>query len=68
MSTSDSGPIHADQLDRARGTANEYLQQGREKAEELTSSIEGLIRNQPLQAMVVAAGIGFVLGACWMRR
>lgn len=68
MSTVQSGFDPAGQLDAARETAAEYLQSGRQKAEELTSTVEKLIRDQPVQALAVAAGIGFVLGACFMRR
>jgi ElaB/YqjD/DUF883 family membrane-anchored ribosome-binding protein len=56
------------EVDRAREVTQEYLRQGREKVEDLTSNVEGMIRNQPGQALLVAAAVGFVLGACFMRR
>ena len=68
MSAVECHPSVSGELDRARSATQDYLRQGREKAEELTSNVEGLIRNQPTQALLVAAAVGFVLGACWMRR
>jgi ElaB/YqjD/DUF883 family membrane-anchored ribosome-binding protein len=68
MSTVQHDSDLAGPLDHARSTAQEYLRQGREKAEELTFDVERLIRKQPTQALLVAAAAGFVLGAGWMRR
>ena len=56
------------QVERAQEAVGEYYEAAREKVEDLTTTVEKLIRDQPTQALLVAAGVGFVLGACWMRR
>ena len=48
--------------------AASFCQQQREKAEQIGRSVEDSVRSQPLRAVLVAAGAGFVLGALWMRR
>ncbi|MBI3461789.1 MAG: DUF883 family protein [Planctomycetes bacterium] len=68
MSTVQSRSNSAGQTEGVCETANDYMELAREKAEELTETTEKLIRSRPAQALCVAAGIGFVLGACWMRR
>ena len=42
--------------------------QGREKVRQVEQSIEQYIREQPLKSMLIAAGVGLVLGRFWMRR
>ena len=46
----------------ARHTAGEYLGQGREKAMAFEHSVEGQIKARPLGAILVAGGIGFLIG------
>ncbi len=48
--------------------ATEYLAMGREKALAMSDAVEEQIRTRPVQAVTVAAGIGFVLGLLWTRR
>ncbi len=55
-------------LASARETASEYLERGREQALELGHTVERQIRTQPMRAILIAAGVGFLLGACLMRR
>lgn len=58
----------ADYLERGRERAGEYLEEGRERAMELQSSLEDRIRQQPMNAVLCAAGVGFVLGILFNRR
>jgi ElaB/YqjD/DUF883 family membrane-anchored ribosome-binding protein len=51
-----------------RHSAEDYFEQGREKALELSETMEQRIRSQPIAALAVAAGIGFLIGAIWSRR
>jgi len=51
-----------------RETTSEYLEQGREKAQDLGQTLERQIRSQPMMAILVAAGLGFLVGALWSRR
>ena len=57
-----------EQVENLRGVANEYFEQGRERAKDLEKTLESRIREQPLQSALIAAGIGFVIGVCLMRR
>ena len=57
-----------DQLENLRDTAGEYYEQGRAKAEELCGSLEQRIQRTPLQSVMIAAGVGFVLGMIITRR
>ena len=41
--------------------------QGRESLQDLNRTIEGQIRRRPLQALLVAGGIGVLLGILWQR-
>jgi len=56
-----------DQMECLSETANEYIERGREEAMQLAGSLEHKIREQPVQSVLVAAGIGFLFGALWLR-
>jgi len=57
-----------ERLNQVRDRAGEYLQEGRDRAMEMERSVEGQIRSQPVQAMLIAAGVGFLLGMLFIRR
>ncbi len=46
----------------ARDTAADYLDKGREKATELEETLEIQIRSRPIRSILIAAGIGFLVG------
>jgi ElaB/YqjD/DUF883 family membrane-anchored ribosome-binding protein len=48
--------------------ASEYYQQGREKAQVLEQTLEAQIREKPIQSLLIAGGIGLLLGLLWNRR
>ena len=50
---------------QAAGT--QVYEQGRESLQDLNRTIEGQIRRRPLQALLVAGGIGVLLGFLWQR-
>ena len=50
---------------QAAGT--QVYEQGRESLQDLNRTIEGQIRARPLQALLVAGGIGVLLGLLWRR-
>jgi ElaB/YqjD/DUF883 family membrane-anchored ribosome-binding protein len=50
---------------QAAGT--QVYAQGRESLQDLNQTIEGQIRQRPLQALLVAGGIGALLGLLWQR-
>ncbi len=50
-----------------RDSASEYYEQGKERAREWEHSLEQYVQEKPLQAVLIAAGIGVVLGLLWKR-
>jgi len=55
------------QYQQALDTAQDYYQQGRDKAMEWQGQVEEYVREQPLKALAIAAGVGVVLGILWKR-
>ncbi|MDZ4819255.1 MAG: hypothetical protein SGJ20_09810 [Planctomycetota bacterium] len=45
-----------------------YYEQGRECAADFEQSLETKIRERPIGAILVAAGVGFLVGMCWTRK
>jgi ElaB/YqjD/DUF883 family membrane-anchored ribosome-binding protein len=50
---------------QAPGT--QVYEQGRESLQDLNRTIEAQIRERPIQALLVAGGIGVLLGLLWRR-
>ena len=50
---------------QAAGT--QVYEQGRESLQDLNRTIEGQIRQRPIHALLVAGGIGVLLGFLWQR-
>lgn len=48
--------------------AAEYYQQGLKKAENIGHNVEMRIQKNPIQSLLIVAGIGLVMGALWNRR
>lgn len=57
-----------EKLTELRDTATEYYEKGRERVVEAEQSMEDYIREQPVKSVLIAAGIGFLFGACYLRR
>ena len=68
----------SEQMNQLRDSANEYYQQGREKAmeyyeqgreraTEMEQDLENYIREQPIKSVMIAAGVGMLLGILWRR-
>jgi ElaB/YqjD/DUF883 family membrane-anchored ribosome-binding protein len=51
-----------------RDTAKQYLDEGRSRLEHLGDDVQSRVAEQPIKALLVAAGIGFLIGAIWTRR
>ena|SRR5689334_5342250 len=45
----------------------QIYEQGRESFEDLSQTLEAQIRERPVQALLVAGGIGLLLGLLWRR-
>lgn len=50
-----------------RDQAQDYYQQGRERAMEWEQGLEEYVREKPLQSLLIAAGVGMLLGMIWKR-
>jgi ElaB/YqjD/DUF883 family membrane-anchored ribosome-binding protein len=56
------------QYDQLRDQASDYYEQGRQRALEMEQSLEQYVQEKPIQALLIAAGVGVVLGWLWKRR
>jgi ElaB/YqjD/DUF883 family membrane-anchored ribosome-binding protein len=58
----------SDSADALRETANDYLEQGKTKAREAGEMVQEKVGEKPITSLLVAASIGFLIGALWVRR
>jgi len=56
-----------EQYDRLAGQAHEYYDQGRKMAQDWEQGIESYVREKPVKALLMAAGVGVLLGVLWRR-
>src|SRR5882757_9263135 len=56
-----------EQYENLRDTATEYYDQGRQKAMEWQEGLEQYVQEQPVKALLIAAGIGALLGIIWKK-
>ena len=57
-----------EKVEQLRASASEYCEEGRDKVQQVEHSFEQFVRQQPLKAVLIAAGVGLLLGGLWMRR
>jgi ElaB/YqjD/DUF883 family membrane-anchored ribosome-binding protein len=57
-----------EKLGQLRDNASEYFEQGRDKAHQVERTLAQFILDQPLKSILIAAGVGLLLGRFWMRR
>ena len=55
------------QYEQLREQATDYYQQGRERAMEMEQSLEQYVQEKPIQSLLIAAGVGMLLGMLWKR-
>jgi ElaB/YqjD/DUF883 family membrane-anchored ribosome-binding protein len=56
-----------EKFDQLRDQASEYYEQGRERAREWEQSLESYVQDQPLKSLLIAAGIGTLIGFLYRR-
>ena len=56
-----------ERYEQLRTQATDYYQQGRERAQEWEENLEQYIQEKPLHAVLIAAGVGVLLGLLWKR-
>jgi len=58
----------ADRADEMRDIANDYLEQGQERIRAAGDDLVTRVQERPMKSLLIAAGIGFLLGIFWVRR
>ena len=48
--------------------AADYYNRSKETAQEWEQSLESYVQEKPLQAVLIAAGVGLIVGLIWRRR
>ena len=56
-----------EKLGQVRENASEYYEQGRGKVHDVVCSFEQFVRQQPFKSVLMAAGVGWLLGRFWRR-
>ena len=51
-----------------RDQASEMYKKGRKKAADLEEGVEEFIKEKPIKALLIAGGIGLLVGLMWRRR
>jgi ElaB/YqjD/DUF883 family membrane-anchored ribosome-binding protein len=57
-----------DKVEQLRAGAADCVREGRDKVQQVERSFAQYVREQPLKSILIAAGIGVVLGRFWVRR
>ena len=57
----------AEKMNDLRDQAGEYYEQGKQHAQEWEQGLEDYIREKPIQSLLIAAGVGMLLGILWKR-
>jgi ElaB/YqjD/DUF883 family membrane-anchored ribosome-binding protein len=57
-----------EKYEHVRDRAAEYVEAGRNKARELEEGVESYVQENPIHAILIAAGIGMLIGLLWRRR
>lgn len=57
-----------EKVEQLRAGAAEYCEEGQDKIRQAERSFEQFVRQQPLKSILIAAGVGLVIGRFWMRR
>ena len=57
-----------EQLGQMRENAAEYYDQGRDKVHDVACTIQQFVRQQPFKSVLIAAGVGWLLGRFWKGR
>ena len=59
--------VATEQYQNLRNQASEYYEQGRQRAQEWEQSLEDYVQEKPIQSLLIAAGVGMLLGILWKR-
>ena len=59
--------VATQQYGQLRDQATQYYEQGRQRATDMEQSLEQYVHEKPIQSLLIAAGVGMVLGVLWKR-
>lgn len=62
------GELAADTAHMAEEHLSDYYKAGLKKAKSLEGNLETEIKKNPVRSLMIAAGVGLLLGAVWRRR
>ncbi|MEN6494281.1 MAG: hypothetical protein ABFD16_08315 [Thermoguttaceae bacterium] len=57
-----------EKLGQVSEKASEYCEQGRDQVHGVACACEQFLRQRPLRSVLMAAGVGWLLGRFWKRR
>ena len=57
----------SEKVNQLRDQAGEYYEQGKQRAQEWEQGLEDYIREKPIKSLLIAAGVGMLLGVLWKR-
>src|SRR5690349_11771063 len=57
----------SERYNQLRDQAQNYYEQGRQRATEWEQGLESYVQEKPIQAVLIAAGVGVLLGLLWKR-
>jgi ElaB/YqjD/DUF883 family membrane-anchored ribosome-binding protein len=57
-----------EKVEQLRAGAADSAREGRDKVQQVERGFAQYVREQPLKSILIAAGVGLVLGRFWMRR
>jgi ElaB/YqjD/DUF883 family membrane-anchored ribosome-binding protein len=55
-------------FEKVRERASDYMDQGRQQLHAMGETVQDQVQERPMSAILVACGIGFLLGVLWTRR
>ena len=58
----------ARKVDEVAGSARDLYERGRDRVVEIRDSVDDYVRERPLRAMLIAAGVGLCVGLVLARR
>jgi len=66
--TQNAKEVAASTIEAVKENASKYYQQGVEKAKEVEKNLEGKIKEYPLKSLLIAVGVGALVGMLIKRR
>ena len=59
--------VASEKYNELRDQASEYYEEGRQRAMEWEQGLEQYVQEKPIKSLLIAAGVGLLLGMLWKR-